>query len=87
MPRIIVTADPVSSEASEKTPVLLDEQVRSVHLSTDHAAAQLVQRLVWAVNDAEHAEVQRATRSNAVRTRTSTRRQATRTSSRRAVKA
>jgi hypothetical protein len=87
MPRIIVTADPVSSEASEKTPVLLDEQVRSVHLSTDHAAAQLVQRLAWAVNDAEHAEVQRATRSDAGRTRTGSRRRATRPSSRRAVNA
>jgi hypothetical protein len=87
MPRIIVTADPVSSEASEKAPVLLDEQVRSVHLSTDHAAAQLVQRLAWAVNDAEHAEVQRATRSNAVRTRATARRRAARSNSRRAVQA
>jgi hypothetical protein len=56
MPRIIVMADPISSELAEDTPVLLDEQVRSVHLSTDHAAAQLVQRLAWAVSDAETAE-------------------------------
>jgi hypothetical protein len=87
MPRIIVTADPVSSQASETTPVLLDEQVRSVHLSTDHAAAQLVQRLAWAVNDAEHAEVQRATRANGVRPRTTGRRRTTRSNSRRAVQA
>ena len=42
MPRIIVTADPLSSDLTDDTPVLLDEQVRSVHLSTDHAATQLV---------------------------------------------
>jgi hypothetical protein len=63
MPRIIVTADPVSSEPTEETPVLLDEQVRSVHLSTGHAAAQLVERLAWAVSDAESAERARTERS------------------------
>jgi len=57
MPRIIVTADPVSSQLTDDTPVLFDEQVRSVHLSTGHAAAQLVERLAWAVSDAESAEV------------------------------
>ena len=59
MPRIIVMADPVASPTTDKTPVLLDEQVRSVHLSTGHAAAQLVERLAWAVSDAESAEVAR----------------------------
>jgi hypothetical protein len=62
MPRIIVTADPVSSELTGKTPVLLDEHVHSVHLSTDHAAAQLVERLAWAVGDAETAERARVER-------------------------
>ncbi len=56
MPRIIVTADPLSSETIDETPVLLDEHVHSVHLSTDHAAAQLIERLAWAVRDAEGAE-------------------------------
>ncbi len=55
MPRITVTADPVSSK-SDAAPVLLSESVRSVHLSTEHAAAQLIQRLAWAVGDAEEAE-------------------------------
>jgi hypothetical protein len=54
MPRIIVTTD--SSPLPDDAPVLLDEQVHSVHLSTGHAAAQLVQRLAWAVSDAEGAE-------------------------------
>jgi hypothetical protein len=56
MPRIIVTTDPVSSAPTEEPPVLLEEHVHSVHLSSDHAAAQLVERLAWAVSDAERAE-------------------------------
>lgn len=36
--------------------MLLEERVHSVHLSSGHAAAQLVERLAWAVSDAEHAE-------------------------------
>jgi hypothetical protein len=66
MPRIIVTADPLSTDPSNEAPILLDEQVRSVHLSTDHAAAQLVERLAWAVSDAESAEIeiQRSVRSS-----------------------
>jgi hypothetical protein len=67
MPRIIVMADPPSSNPTDETPVLLDEQVRSVHLSTGHAAAQLVERLAWAVSDAESAEVARASRPARVR--------------------
>ncbi len=59
MPRIIVTTDPVSSELTDETPLLLDEHVDSVHLSTGHAAAQLVERLAWAVKDAESAEGER----------------------------
>jgi hypothetical protein len=54
MPRIIVTTD--LSPRIDGAPVLLDERVHSVHLSTDHAAAQLVERLAWAIGDAETAE-------------------------------
>jgi len=53
MARIIVTTD---HGARRGTPVLLDELIRPDHLADDHAAAQLVQRLGWAVADAEHAE-------------------------------
>jgi hypothetical protein len=53
MARIIVTADPT---AADDQPVLLEESVSSVHLSTGHAAAQLVERLAWAIADAEDAE-------------------------------
>jgi hypothetical protein len=57
MPRIIVTTDPVDRRNRtfdrDDTPVLLDERVDSLHLSDDHAAEQLIERLAWAVNDAE----------------------------------
>jgi hypothetical protein len=55
MVRIIVTTeqgDPVLVD----DPVLLNEHVGSEHLSDDHSAAQLVERLRWAVTDAEDAE-------------------------------
>ena len=55
MARIIVTADHAGPD--RPAPVLLDESVYSVHLSTGHAAMQLIERLGWALNDAE--EVQR----------------------------
>jgi hypothetical protein len=50
MARIIVTAD-----ATERTdaPVMLEERVYPVHLASDHAAAQLIERLAWAIGDAE----------------------------------
>ena len=54
MPRVIVTTDP--SQIPVDAPVLLDERVHSVHLSTGHGAAQLIERLVWAIGDAEDAE-------------------------------
>jgi hypothetical protein len=54
MPRIILTTDP--SVVPQEISVLLDERVSSVHLSTDHAASQLVERLAWAIADAEDAE-------------------------------
>jgi hypothetical protein len=57
MPRIIVTTDPIdrrdtAGHKSEES-VLLDERVYSLHLSDDHAAEQLIERLAWAVSDAE----------------------------------
>jgi hypothetical protein len=56
MPRIIVTAEPLPPQVTDERPVLLDEQVHSVYLSTGHAAAQLIERLAWAITDAEEAE-------------------------------
>lgn len=60
MARIIVTADPdadLGSAASRgSSNVLLDERVTSIHLQDGHAAGQLIERLTWAVGDAEQAE-------------------------------
>jgi len=49
MVRIMVTTE-------ENDHLLLDEHVGLVHLSEGHAADQLIQRLRWAVTDAEDAE-------------------------------
>jgi hypothetical protein len=57
MARIIVTTD--SADAPRRpalhgdAPVLLDERVDPAHLCDDHAAGQLIERLAWAVSDAE----------------------------------
>jgi len=53
MARIIVTTD-----ATERrdAPVLLEERVYPVHLASDHAATQLIERLAWAIGDAENIE-------------------------------
>jgi hypothetical protein len=50
MARIIVTTDPTPNHAA---PVLMDESVYSIHLDNEHHAAQLIERLGWAINDAE----------------------------------
>ncbi|HMD26039.1 MAG TPA: hypothetical protein VKH61_18215 [Streptosporangiaceae bacterium] len=59
MPRVIVTTNlPPSGEPA----VLLDEHLSTVHLSSDHAAAQLIERLSWAIRDAERTELDRLAR-------------------------
>jgi hypothetical protein len=54
MARIIVTTDPTTTQSA--APVLLDESVYSIHLDNDHNAAQLIERLGWAITDAENAQ-------------------------------
>jgi len=59
MARIIVTTEPSESPDPVlygEVPVLLDERIDAVHLSTEHAAMQLIERITWAVIDAESAE-------------------------------
>ena len=53
MARIIVTTDPRTDHAA---PVLLDESVYSMHLDNEHNAAQLIERLGWAISDAENTQ-------------------------------
>jgi hypothetical protein len=50
MARIIVAAD---TRGSDEQRILLDEGVCPEHMSDAHAASQLLQRLSWAVSDAE----------------------------------
>lgn len=57
MARIIVTTDPTTEDAA---PVLLDERVYSIHLDNDHTAAQLIERIGWAITDAEDNQRARA---------------------------
>ena len=52
MPRVTV----ITERPQRGSNVLLDEQVSSVHLSTDHSAGQFIERLGWAIRDAEDAE-------------------------------
>ena len=52
MARIIVTTN---KRGSHEHGILLDEDVCSEHMSDEHAAAQLLERLGWAVTDAERA--------------------------------
>ena len=53
MARIIVTTDPRTDHAA---PVLLDESVYSMHLDNKHNASQLIERLGWAISDAENTQ-------------------------------
>ena len=53
MPRVMVIANDSEQQHEQ---VLLDERVESVHLSDGHSAMQLVERLGWAISDAEDAE-------------------------------
>jgi hypothetical protein len=60
MARIIVTTGTVGGRSGsallDKNPVLLDEQVNPEHLGDQHAAEQLIERLAWAVTDADDVE-------------------------------
>jgi hypothetical protein len=53
MPRMIVTTETLDRSGRE---VLMDEQVATSDLASDHFAAQLVERIGWALSDAETVE-------------------------------
>jgi hypothetical protein len=53
MPRLVVTAD---QREQREGVVIFDERVLGMHLRDGHAAAQLIERLGWAINDAEELE-------------------------------
>jgi hypothetical protein len=53
MAKITVTA---GSDPEQPGRVLFEESIQPVHLSTPHAARQLIERLAWALGDAEDPE-------------------------------
>ena len=53
MPRMIVTTETLNRGGAD---VLMDEQVASTDLASAHFAAQLVERIGWALADAETVE-------------------------------
>jgi hypothetical protein len=54
MPHIIVTADRTDDRGED--PVMLNERVSATDFESGHFAARLVERLGWAVADADEAE-------------------------------
>ena len=53
MPRILVTTEPISKP---DLGVMLDEHVATSDLASNHFAAQLIERIGWALLDAEQSE-------------------------------
>jgi hypothetical protein len=62
MPQIIVTADRGSTQ--DDSAVMLRERINVSDFDSDHFAAQLVERLGWAVSDADEAETDQPSRRN-----------------------
>ena len=58
MPRIRITTDPLGTPDSA---VVLDERIVASDLSSDHFAAALIERIGWALADADEAERRRRT--------------------------
>ena len=55
MARIIVLAE-LSDPRKIGAPVLMDEEVKPDHLADEHASHQIIERMAWAVLDAEIVE-------------------------------
>ena len=53
MPRIRITTDPIGTP---DVAVVLDERIAASDLDSDHFGAALVQRIGWALSDADDAE-------------------------------
>jgi hypothetical protein len=63
MPRVLVTTQPPTQPTgTPDPPVLLNESVSPAHLEDEHAAAQLIERIAWAVSDANDVESERPPR-------------------------
>jgi hypothetical protein len=60
MPEIIVTADRLGG--SGEAPIMFRERVNIQDFESGHFAAQLVERIGWAVGDADEVEQERQQR-------------------------
>lgn len=58
MPRLIVTTEE-GDERDGGSVVVHDERVRASTLDTEHSSAQLIERVEWALEDAEALEAER----------------------------
>jgi hypothetical protein len=56
MPRIRITTDPVGASDVD---VMLDERILASDVSSDHFAGALIERIGWALADADDAERRR----------------------------
>jgi hypothetical protein len=53
MPRIRITTNPTRARDMA---VVLDERIAASDLDSDHFARALIERIGWALSDADHAE-------------------------------
>jgi hypothetical protein len=53
MPRILITTEPIEKPDAG---VMLNEQIATSDLASDHFATQLIERIGWALADAEATE-------------------------------
>jgi hypothetical protein len=56
MPRIIITITTGVGSDRFGPPVMMDEEVRTDHLNDDHSSLRLLERICWAIEDAEELE-------------------------------
>ena len=57
MARVIVVPDP--SYTMDSATVLMDERVAPEQLDSEHSERQLVERIAWAISDAQNYEANR----------------------------
>ena len=59
MARILVVADNPPARIQRRpdldAPVLMDEEVKPEHLADEHTSQQIIERMAWAVLDAQEA--------------------------------
>ena len=53
MPRIIIVAEDTNGRSQQ---VVMEERVVAAHFDSDHSTRQLIERLGWAIVDAENLE-------------------------------